>query len=77
VTPEVLVPELQRIRADDIAYDREETIEGLCCVAAPVRSRDGAVVAAVSISAATARFERNADSYVRLIRAVAVEVSQS
>jgi DNA-binding IclR family transcriptional regulator len=70
-----LLAEIQRVRAEGLAFDREETISGLCCVGAPVHDRQGAVVAAVSVSATTARFERHADDYVRLVRNVAREGS--
>jgi IclR family KDG regulon transcriptional repressor len=75
VEPESLLAEVRRVREDGVAFDREETIAGVCCVGAPVRDRDGAVVAAVSLSATTARFEQHADAYLRLVRDVARESS--
>jgi DNA-binding IclR family transcriptional regulator len=75
VDPDALIAEVRRARAEGVAFDREETIAGLCCVGAPVRGADGSVVAAVSVSAPTARFERHADTYVRLVREVAREGS--
>lgn len=71
VAPGRLRAELCRVRAQGHALDREETITGLCCVAAPVRDADGSVVAAVSLSTPTARFDRRADEYLRLVRAIA------
>lgn len=75
VTAERLLSELRQVRASGIAHDREESIRGLCCAGVPVRSRDGAVVAAVSISAPTGCFERDGDSYVELVREVAAHAS--
>jgi IclR family KDG regulon transcriptional repressor len=68
VAPERLRAELDAVRARGYSLDREETIGGVCCVAAPVRDAAGAVVAAVSLSAPTARFDRHTDSYLQLVR---------
>ncbi|HYT25343.1 MAG TPA: IclR family transcriptional regulator [Actinomycetota bacterium] len=50
VDPPALSEQLDAIRADGFAYSVEELEIGLNAVAAPVRSFDGAVVAAVSVS---------------------------
>jgi IclR family acetate operon transcriptional repressor len=47
---EVLRRELQPIRERGYATDVEEFEEGWCCVAAPVRNREGAVVAVMAVS---------------------------
>lgn len=52
VTPQVLAREFAQIRAEGVAYDREEVSTGLSCVAVPVRSGDR-VVAAVSVAGRT------------------------
>ncbi len=71
VDADELVRTIARVRVDGIAYDREETIQGLCCVAAPVRAANGNVIAAVSLSAKTAHFDRDGGFYRRLVCDVA------
>lgn len=49
-TWEGLVAELARIRAEGVAYDREEIEEGLRCVAVPLIGYGGQPVGAISVS---------------------------
>lgn len=62
--------ELERIRRADIAYDRGEYREGVRSLSAPIR-RDGAVVAALAVSAPADRFERTEAELVSTLRACA------
>jgi IclR family transcriptional regulator, KDG regulon repressor len=71
VEPARLLGELECVRSDGVAYDREETIPGLCCVGAPVRAATGDVIAAVSVSAKTAHFDRDGRFYRQLVNDVA------
>lgn len=48
--------EVARIRRLGYSVDNEEYHAGVRCLAAPVRASDGAVVAALGITAATVRF---------------------
>lgn len=48
--PGALFEELDRIRERGYAFDNEERIQGLKCVAAPITSPDGDVLGALSIS---------------------------
>ncbi|AXK88893.1 transcriptional regulator, IclR family [Nocardia farcinica] len=73
-SPTQLARELAAIRHTGIAYDRQETKPGLTCVAAPIRSWSGGVVAALSISGPVHRF-RPADA-APAIRAVAASVAK-
>ena len=54
-TREELFEELDLVRERGYAIDNEEKIEGLRCVAAPVKSSDGEVMSAVSISGPSSR----------------------
>ncbi len=48
--------ELERVVAEDVAYDMEGVYLGLCAVAAPVRDQFGAVTAVISVVMPTGRF---------------------
>jgi len=56
MAPAVLKRELARIRANGFAVDNEEHIEGICCIAAPVRDHSGKVCAALCIVGPKNRF---------------------
>jgi DNA-binding IclR family transcriptional regulator len=51
----VLRRELEGVRTEGVALDREECEEGATCIAAPVRNARGETVAAMSISGPTLR----------------------
>jgi DNA-binding IclR family transcriptional regulator len=62
-TPEALEEELARVRERGYAFDREEALEGMCCIAAPVTNEHGDVAWALSMSFLEYRFENYAESY--------------
>ncbi|WP_284163667.1 IclR family transcriptional regulator [Frigidibacter sp. SD6-1] len=53
--PASLMAELEVIRAEGVAFDREEHERGIISIAAPIRSRSGRVIGAVSIATSTSR----------------------
>lgn len=55
--PAAVNANLEQARRDGFATDDEEYGPGVRCVAAPIRRRDGAVVAAVGLSAPSARLD--------------------
>ena len=57
VAPSVWVDELHKIKDLGIAFDHEEATLGVTCVAVPVLSRNGKVVAAVSVAGPVGRLE--------------------
>jgi DNA-binding IclR family transcriptional regulator len=74
-SPTKLRRELQTVVANGIAFDREESSVGVCCVAAPVYGPDGSVVAALSI---TGRVSRNRiDRLAPAVKAAAVGASRT
>jgi len=52
---ESLAVELEQIKVDGIAYDREEHEPGIICIAAPILSDAGRAIGALSITTSTAR----------------------
>lgn len=55
--PRVLDAELAVVRSRGVAFDRDEVVAGLSCVAAPVLGPDGRAVAAFSVSMHSARLD--------------------
>ncbi|MFA7665804.1 MAG: IclR family transcriptional regulator [Burkholderiaceae bacterium] len=68
--------ELAAIRERGFAFDREEIVPGLTCVAAPVFNDEGKAIAAMSVSIPTYRFADGEASYVEMIRTAAQRVSR-
>jgi DNA-binding IclR family transcriptional regulator len=52
---EELLDQLERIRERGFALDDEERLQGLRCVAAPIKPADGKVIGSISVSAPTSR----------------------
>jgi IclR family acetate operon transcriptional repressor len=55
VDPASLEAELRQIRKDRVSYDREEFLNGVVCIAVPVLSCNGELLAGVAIQAPQAR----------------------
>ena len=55
VSADALNAELAAIRAESVAYDREEAELGVACIGAPIRDADGKLAAGLSISAPAER----------------------
>ncbi|BDT99891.1 IclR family transcriptional regulator [Nocardia sputorum] len=68
VLPGTLRQQLDRIAADGVAFEFEESTPGLVCVAAPVREGDR-VVAAISVAGPSHRF--HPDAHAASVRAAA------
>lgn len=63
-----LEAELAAIRAQGYSEDREEFIEGVCCLSAPLLV-DGVVAAAYTVSAPAQRFDRDRDALLAAVMA--------
>jgi IclR family acetate operon transcriptional repressor len=69
--------EIDLTRKRGFSYDNEEFNLGVRCLAAPVFSSDGSVVAAIGITASTVRFTKDRlPEMAAKVRAVALELSQ-
>ena len=69
-------PELEEIRKTGLAYDREEYEYGLSCIAAPIRSNGGDLMAMVSVSGPTTRLEfKGIEKVIEELKKLAVELS--
>ncbi|WP_461166705.1 IclR family transcriptional regulator [Tsukamurella serpentis] len=74
-SPAILRRQLQRIRTEGVAYEREESGDGTVCVACPILDADGAPLAAVSVTGWSNRLrpERVAPA----VRAAALSLSRT
>jgi len=73
-----LEQELSLVREQGYAVDREEAVEGACCMAVPVRDHTGAVVAALSASIMATHFYRwNEARLASLLKTAAGRLSGS
>lgn len=73
--PATLITHLADVRASGIAFDDEECVRGLSCVAAPVLGPNGRPVAALSVAGATGRFDPRA--HAAALRRVAYAASRA
>ncbi len=65
-----------RIRAAGFVLDDQEYLEGVRCLAAPIRDRDGMVIASIGISAPMGRFpEERYASHIGHVCEIATEIS--
>ncbi|MFM2481769.1 DNA-binding transcriptional regulator KdgR [Celerinatantimonas sp. YJH-8] len=75
---EQFIEELAKVRDEVVGEDREEQEEGLRCLAVPVFDRFGVVIAGLSISFPTIRFEQSRrDEYVSMLHQAASSLSDS
>lgn len=73
-----LATELERVRRDGYALDREEFQPGLCCIAAPVRDHTGRVVAALGLAGPSSRLtEQRLWELARLLTSGADDISRN
>ena len=75
---ERLKQELELVKAEGVATDKEEMEIGVRCIASPVKNSDGSVIAAISVSGPTARLNNKRVNEVKtLVKSCAVEVSRA
>ncbi len=69
--------ELERVRKRGYAYDLEEGVLELCCVAAPIRDHTGEVVASMSLSVPAYRFWESEERYRNALIGTVRKVSEN
>jgi DNA-binding IclR family transcriptional regulator len=67
---------LAKIRKQGYAYDLEEILADLCCVAAPIYNYAGQVIAAISMSLPAYRFRRSQTEYREAVVRTAKIISE-
>lgn len=71
-SPEALAEALSAIRAQETGFDDEEYIQGVVCVAVPVRAADGTLIGGIAVSAPRARLSlEQARAFVPRMRGAA------
>ncbi len=76
--PDRLKRELEAIRKKGVAIDNEELNLGVKCVAAPIKDRSSAVVAAISLSGPAQRFTKTAiQRFEKHLKQASMEISQA
>jgi DNA-binding IclR family transcriptional regulator len=73
--PGLVAAQLEKVRADGVAFEHEESRLGVVCVAAPVRGAAEEVVAAVSIAGPVTRF--HPARHAPQVSATAVDLSRA
>ena len=73
--PGLFLEVLRTIRQTGVAYDREEAVLGVCCVAAPILDAAGAPVAAMSVTGPTSRLEP--ERFAAAVRTAASSLSHT
>ncbi|PRB66778.1 IclR family transcriptional regulator [Arthrobacter sp. MYb213] len=73
--PDAFRAELAKVRETNIAFDREEILVGLNCIAAPVMGANGRPVAAMSVSGPAGKFAP--DSQANVLRKVCYAASRA
>jgi len=73
---EELLQNLTKIRKQGYAYDMEEILPDLCCVAAPIYNHTGQVIAAISMSIPAYRFKRSQTEFREGVMRAAKTISK-
>ncbi|MGI8713502.1 MAG: IclR family transcriptional regulator [Solirubrobacteraceae bacterium] len=77
ISPQELAAELERVREDGFAVDREEMAENFCCVAAPILDRRGRFVAALGLSVTANVFDAEVARLAATVMDVAAGAAQA
>ena len=76
-SPQELAAELERVRDDGFAVDREEMAENFCCIAAPIFDQRGHFVAALGMSVTATVFDAEVERLADAVMEVAAGAVQA
>ncbi len=76
-SPQELAAELERVRDDGFAVDREELAENFCCIAAPIVDQRGRFVAALGLSVTATVFDAEVERLADAVMDVAAGAAQA
>ncbi|WP_354698592.1 HTH-type transcriptional regulator XynR [Paraconexibacter sp. AEG42_29] len=74
-SPDVLRLEITTVRRQRLAYDHEEAVLGIACVAAPVFGANGLIACALSLSAPAPRYAERSETYRQAVTTAATRLS--
>jgi DNA-binding IclR family transcriptional regulator len=74
--PDTLLTALEEIRQAGVAYENEEVVDDVACVAAPVRDPYGASIAAVSVTVPVPRMRTKRIPLTKAVRAAAADITR-
>ncbi|TAL35493.1 MAG: IclR family transcriptional regulator [Spirochaetes bacterium] len=75
VSPGAYLGELERVRAEGLAFDNEESVAGLSCVSAPIFGERGQVIAAFSVTGRTETFCAQKEKIINAVRYTGSRIS--
>ncbi|MGB3683136.1 MAG: IclR family transcriptional regulator [Rubrobacteraceae bacterium] len=75
IEPQRFQGHLDEVRAQGLATDVEEFERNLCCVAAPIRGRNGEIKGAVGVSTTGERFGKEAESLIEMVQWAAADAT--
>ena len=76
-SPQELAAELERVREDGFAVDREEMAENFCCIAAPIFDQRGRFVAALGMSVTATVFDAEVERLADVVMDVAAGAAEA
>jgi len=71
-----LITELENIKREGIAFDSEESVSGLSCVAGPVFNNRRECIAAVSLSGNSARIDMKRGEIINAVKYICFRISE-
>lgn len=71
-----LSTELERVRSEGVAFDNQESVTGLSCIAGPVFNHRSECIAAISLSGNSTKIEMKRDEIINAIKYTCFRISE-